>query len=91
MGDPDQALKQIIISNCGMMLSPEKIREDMNLFTDLQLDSIRIVNIIADIEMRFGIAISLDQDLIDMLKEYRSLRSFLSDKLNQRERDHCGT
>jgi acyl carrier protein len=90
MRNLDQDLKQIIIENCQLAILPEEIREDTNLYKDLGLDSIKIVNIISDIEMQFGIAISMDQDLIDMLKEYRSLKSYLLHKLSPMEVDRCG-
>lgn len=82
MINPDQALKQIIIENCQLTIIPEDIREDTNLYKDLGLDSITIVNIISDIEMQFGIFISIDQDLIDKLKEYQRLKTYILNQLS---------
>jgi acyl carrier protein len=82
MINADQALKLIIIENCQITIIPEEIREDTNLYMDLGLDSITIVNIISDIEMQFSIFISIDEDLIDMLKEYGRLKTYILNQLS---------
>jgi acyl carrier protein len=86
MNDLDYNLKQIIIDNCGPELSVEDIREETNIYQDFGLDSIKILNIISDIEMQFHIMLSLDE--IQLLKEYRLLKNYLEDQLNQEESGH---
>lgn len=86
MFDLDCDLKQIIIDNCDPTLSPEDIREETNIYRDFGLDSMKILNIISDIEMQFHIMLSLDE--IQLLKEYRLLKNFLAAQLNQKESGH---
>ena len=83
MSDLDYNLKQIIVDNCGPEFSPEDIQEETNIYRDFGLDSIKILNIISDIEMQFHIMLSLDE--IQLLKEYRLLKNYLGDQLNQQE------
>ncbi|MDR1700422.1 MAG: acyl carrier protein [Lachnoclostridium sp.] len=71
-----EILLGLILKNAG--IEDVEIKNEMNLFEDLEYDSFCIVALISDIEMEFGVAFDEYGKLIDAMDSVESLLDFLS-------------
>jgi acyl carrier protein len=86
MSEMDKELKAIIMTYASMERAPAEPGDDTNIFNAYSLDSIKIINVVADIEMCFGIEIAMDDRLIDVLRNYGKLRAYIREKIEAKRK-----
>lgn len=77
----ESRLKAIIIKNSLKVISEGDINETSNLTNDFEYDSVKIIELIVDLEAEFNISIE-DEDMdINILTNYELLKNLLLMKL----------
>lgn len=79
-------LKQLLIQNCMLRVSPEEIQEDTALFgpDSLGLDSIDALQMTVAIERDYGIAIKDPETARQAYRSLRTLREWLQAELKKK-------
>jgi len=82
-----EKLKEIVMKNVDMKISFKDISDETNLIKEFILDSLQIVNIIADIELVFEVAFPQDRKTLELLTKFDELSNFIQkmimkDKVN---------
>lgn len=82
MNEISKNLKRIIINHSRKEIQDYEINEYTNLINDLGYDSVRIIEMILDIEEQFNITID-DEDIdVDALTKYEPLKTLILRKIN---------
>ncbi len=81
MNTVDQKLKGIIMKNMRIGIEVEDIEEDSDIINDFMFDSIQILRLITHIENEFDIVIENEDNLVDMLQCYGSLRAYIEERI----------
>lgn len=82
MNDLQEKLMQIISVCSNMEINKDQITDETNLITDFQFDSVKIIEMIVQLEREFNIEIE-DVDLdIAVLTKYRLLERLIQKKVN---------
>ncbi len=78
-------LKQLLIANCMLRVSPDEIKEDTPLFgpDSLGLDSIDALQMTVAIERDYGIAIKDPETAQQAFQSLKSLREWLTTELEK--------
>ena len=79
-----QQLIEILTSETYMAVPPEStaIHDDTSLIHDLGLESIRILNLIVDIEIRFGITVETEGSMLELFDKFSNLVDLVEAKVN---------
>jgi len=81
----EQKLKTIILKNASLDYIENDITDNSDLVEDLKFDSIRIIQLIVDIESEFKIQIEDDFLLIELISNYKSLKTHVINMLSEGE------
>ncbi|MEK0316181.1 acyl carrier protein [Cohnella sp. 56] len=73
-----ERLKQLIVRNERVKRDPDAIGPDTDLINDLALDSMDIVNLLADLEEEFEIRIDVEETGLSIFEAFRNLEDFVS-------------
>ncbi len=78
-------LKQLLIKNCMLRVSPDEIQEDSPLFGpgSVGLDSIDALQITVAIEQEYGIVINDPEVARRVFSNLRTLKEWLQNKLGE--------
>lgn len=77
----ESKLQELIVSS-GEDVDFKKINEDTNLIRDFSFDSIKLIQLVVNIEKTFNIEIN-DEDLaIEKISQYKKLVMMLEEKLS---------
>lgn len=79
--DCENILKSLIIENASIG-SLEEIKSDTDIVSDFGYDSIRIIQLIIDIEHKLNIKIDDDFLRVDVISNYDILLNHIMDKIN---------
>lgn len=79
-------LKQILITNCMLRVSPDEIKEDVPLFgpESLGLDSIDALQMTVAIEKNYGIAITTPEEAREAFHSLGALKKWLKAQLEKK-------
>lgn len=72
-----QQLDEIIRQQCKEEYKKRESFEGLDLINDLELDSVALMQIIVDVEEKFGIEIDIEEYGIEIFSEYNHLIEFL--------------
>lgn len=75
-------LKRIIIDIKGEIISPEEVRDDFNLIEDMEFDSLKMIELILNIEEVFNIEIDDEELEIETLSNFQSILLLIQKKQN---------
>ncbi len=81
MPDIDDRLKRILLSNTRLEMDAGELGDGFDLLNGLALDSILIVNLLADLEEEFGIEIDSAPVDTPILSDYRLLKEFVEGRI----------
>ncbi len=78
-------LKQLLIKNCMLRVSPEEIKEETPLFgpDSLGLDSIDALQMTVGIEQEYGIALKTPEEARQAFQSLASLKEWLRAELEK--------
>lgn len=76
-------LKELIIQNGQIQMSPEEINEDMNLVDDLSYNSIALILLMIAIENKWGIDFEMGGVNMSLLADIRNLHSIVVDLIEK--------
>jgi len=78
-------LKQLLITNCMLRVSPDEIKEEVPLFgpDSIGLDSIDALQMTVAIERDYGIAIKDPETARQIFQNLKSLREWLTSELEK--------
>jgi acyl carrier protein len=79
--DVDSLLKDMIVQHAAVPFTKESVTDETDLILELALDSIAIVNLIADLEETFRIEVNLRDLDRPILNRYRWLKAYVTAKL----------
>lgn len=75
-------LKEIIVEDLSVNISPDQIRDDISLYEDgIGLDSISIVNFIVTIEKKFDMKFGENEITARLFSNINSLAEFIENKV----------
>lgn len=81
--DIDKILKEVIVSSCDD-INIDMINNNTNLIDDLSFDSIKIIQLIIEIENVFSIEINDDELSFELLAPYKLLYELVCGKLEDK-------
>ncbi|MFB9327851.1 acyl carrier protein [Paenibacillus aurantiacus] len=73
-------IRDLILRNEKVQWDRDQIGPDTDLINDLALDSIAIVNLLADLEEEFGITIEIGELGLSLFRELRLLVNYIGSK-----------
>lgn len=76
-------LKELIIQNGQIQMSPEEINEDMNLVDDLSYNSIALILLMIAIENKWSIDFEMGGVNMSLLADIRNLHSIVVDLIEK--------
>lgn len=74
MNSVEEKLKQIINKISDNYVNVDEISNQTNLFEDVGLDSLKIMELVVEIEIQFGIEIDEDDLNMDKISNYYNLK-----------------
>lgn len=80
MQSVDERLKKVIIKNMRIGIEIEDIDDDSDIINDFLFDSIQVLRLITQIEDEFNIIIENEDNLVDLLQNYGSLRMYIEER-----------
>lgn len=80
MEKTETKLQDIIKYHINSSDNEVRLSHNTNILLEYGLDSIQIVNIIADIEMAFNIHLSMDGQTMDAIQKYGTLKELVYNK-----------
>ena len=70
-----QAINQVFVES--FEIAPERLQPEAHIFTDLGLDSLDIVDLVASIQKKFGVLVRNDER-VHAIRTLQDLYNFLS-------------
>ncbi len=78
----NEDLKKIIIRNSTIALAENDIQDDTDLISDLGFDSVKLIQLVVDIENKFGFEFQ-DEDLsFEILSKYSDLQEYIEKRIS---------
>lgn len=86
MNDIDRELRNIlkdIVENERLKASIDT-EDNLEFIRDLEFDSVDIMKLVVELEEKFHVKISEENDFLDILKDIRSVKKWLEDRYEKR-------
>ncbi|MFF2480912.1 acyl carrier protein [Paenibacillus sp. NPDC058071] len=87
----ERLLLDLIVQHAAVPIAQEEIVEETDLIQDLGLDSIAIVNLLADLEETFHIEINVQELERPILNRYQWLKEYVLSKLESLPSERSGS
>lgn len=77
----DERLKAIVVKHSNIDITPESINDKSNLIDDFRFDSVKLVEMIVDIEIEFDVEVGIEKLSMDFARSYLGLRAFILEQI----------
>lgn len=82
-----EKIKIILVNKLKMVSRPEMINEKTNLLRDFSIDSVKLVNLLIELENSFKIDIDSDDISFETLTDIPKMMDFVESALNNSEKN----